>query len=105
MRKEYDKLIRDKIPEIIEAEGKTCQVRQVSQEELRGYAFKKLREETEEFIENPCAEEAADLMEILNFICHRMGIRDHSILAETTAKRVSRGAFEFGFILDWVDEE
>ena len=59
----------------------------------------------EEFIENPSAEEAADLMEIMNFICHRIGIRDHSILAEATAKRVRCGGFELGLILDWVEEE
>jgi predicted house-cleaning noncanonical NTP pyrophosphatase (MazG superfamily) len=105
MRKEYDKLVRDRIPEIIEADGKDCQVRQVDVSEFREYAFKKLREEIEEFIENPCALEAADVMEIMNFICYRMGIREQAILAEATAKRVRNGGFEMGFILDWVDDE
>jgi len=44
-------------------------------------------------------------MEILNFICHRMGIRDTTILAETLSKRVKRGGFEHGFVLDWVEEK
>ena len=44
-------------------------------------------------------------MDIMNFICHRQGIREQAILAEATAKRVSRGRFEMGFILDWVEEE
>lgn len=105
MRKDYDKLVRDRIPEIIGDLGKACEVRQVDEETLRHYAFKKLREEIEEFIENPCAQEAADVMEIMNFICYRIGIRDHSIVAEATAKRVTRGGFEMGFILDWVEEE
>ena len=59
----------------------------------------------EEFIENPCAEEAADIMEVMNFICHRMGIREHSIVAAATVKRVDRGGFGMGFVLDWVEEE
>ena len=51
MRKEYDKLVRDRIPEIIEADGKNYQVHQVDLSELKEYAFKKLREEIEEFID------------------------------------------------------
>ena len=105
MKKEYNKLVRDRIPEIIEEAGKNAQVFQVSGKTLQTYAFEKLREEVEEFIANPCAEEVADLMEILNFICHRSGIRDTTILAETLAKRVSRGGFEQGFVLDWVEEK
>ena len=105
MKKEYDKLVRDRIPEIIEEAGKSTRVFQVSGNLLREYALKKLREEIEEFIENPCAEEAADVMEILNFICHRLGIRETTILAETLSKRVKRGGFEQGFVLDWVEEK
>jgi predicted house-cleaning noncanonical NTP pyrophosphatase (MazG superfamily) len=104
MKKSYDKLVRDRIPEIIEDAGKTAQVRQVYHKTLRRYAFKKLREEIEEFIENPCAEEAADVMEIMNFICYRAGIHEKSILAYATAKRVERGGFEMGLVLDWVEE-
>jgi len=104
VKKLYNKLVRDRIPEVIAGAGKNYQVRHVSPEELKDYSFKKLREEIDEFIENPCAEEAADIMEIMSFICHRMGIREYSILAERTAKRVERGAFEMGFILEWVEE-
>jgi len=105
MKKEYNKLVRDRIPEIIEEAGKTAQVRQDDHKTLRHYAIKKVREEIEEFIENPCAEEAADVMEIMNFICYRAGIHEKSILAEATAKRVERGGFDLGLILDWVEEE
>ena len=105
MKKTYDKLVRDRVPEIIEEAGKKAQVCQVDPERLRHYAFKKLREEIEEFIENPCAEEAADVMEIMNFICHRMGIYSHTIVAEATSKRIECGGFDMGIILDWVEEE
>ena len=46
MKKEYDKLVRDRIPEIIEEAGKSARVFQVSGNSLRAYALKKLREET-----------------------------------------------------------
>ena len=104
-KKFYNKLVRDKIPEIIEETGKDFAVRQECGTRLRDYAMRKLQEEVMEFVENPCAEEAADIMEIMNFICHRSGIHEHTILAEATAKRVSRGGFDMGLILEWVEEE
>jgi predicted house-cleaning noncanonical NTP pyrophosphatase (MazG superfamily) len=104
MKKIYQKLVRDRIPEIIEESGKGFEVYQETGSRLRDYAMQKLQEEVMEFVENPCAEEAADIMEIMNFICHRQGIREQAILAEATAKRVSRGGFEMGFILEWAEE-
>jgi len=100
----YHKLVRDRIPEIIEESGKAFKIRQERGDRLKDYAMRKLQEEVMEFVENPCAEEAADIMEIMNFICYRLSIHDHTILAEATAKRVTRGGFDMGFILEWVDD-
>ena len=105
MRKHYDKMVRDRIPEIIDADGKEAQVCQVSGLKLKEYAFKKLREEVEEFIENPCAEEAADILEILNTICDREGILPQATKAAKIAKQATRGSFDMGFVLEWVEEE
>jgi predicted house-cleaning noncanonical NTP pyrophosphatase (MazG superfamily) len=105
MNKIYQKLVRDRIPEIIEKDGKEFSVCQVKGDLLKDYSMKKLQEEVQEFVENPCAEEAADIMEIFHFICHRMGIKDSEIMAQTTSKRIIRGGFEMGYILEWVAEE
>jgi len=105
MKKLYHKLVRDRIPEIIEEAGKDFCVHQAKGDRLQDHAFRKLQEEVMEFVENPCVEELADIMEILDFICNRLGIHERTILAETTAKRVSRGSFDMGYILEWVDEE
>ena len=104
-KKLYHKLVRDRIPEIIQETGKDFAVRQERSQRLQDYAMRKLQEEVMEFVENPCAEEAADIIEIMNFICHRLGIHEHTIVAEATAKRVLRGGFEMGFILEWVEDE
>ena len=105
MNKIYQKLVRDRIPEIIEKDGKEFSVCQVKGDRLKDYAMKKLQEEVQEFVEDPCAEEAADIMEIFHFICHRMGIKESEILAQATSKRILRGGFEMGYILEWVEDE
>ena len=105
MKKIYQKLVRDRIPEVITDAGLPFATRTVTDQELTGYALKKLQEEVQEFIENPCAEEAADIMEIFHFICDRLKIRDTEVMAETTAKRCRRGGFDKGIILEWVEEK
>ena len=105
VKKIYQKLVRDRIPEIITEAGKDFSVTQMRGDRLKDYAMKKLQEEVQEFVENPCAEEAADIMEIFHFVCNRMGIKDSEIMAQSTSKRILRGGFEMGYILEWVEEE
>ena len=105
MKKIYQKLVRDRIPEVITEAGKEFSVCQVKGDRLKDYAMKKLQEEVQEFVEDPSAEEAADIMEIFHFICHRMGIKDSEIMAQSTSKRILRGGFEMGYVLEWVREE
>ena len=94
-------LIKKKIPLISNSPGvyrmlgKKSQVLYVGKAKnlpnrLKDYAMKKLQEEVQEFVEDPCAAEAADIMEIFHFVCNRMGIKDSEIMAATTTKRVSK---------------
>ena len=104
VKKIYQKLVRDRIPEIITEAGKDFSVTQMKGDRLRDYAMRKLQEEVMEFIENPCAEEAADIMEILHFICEQDGIRDTQVMTATTVKRIELGGFDMGYFLEWVQE-
>ena len=63
-KKLYHKLVRDRIPEIIENDGQNFRAHQERGTRLKDYAMRKLQEEVMEFAENPCAEEAADIVEI-----------------------------------------
>ena len=105
VKKIYQKLVRDRIPEIITEAGKDFSVCQLRGDRLKDYAMKKLQEEVQEFIENPCAEEAADIMEIFHFVCNRIGIKDSEVMAATHTKRITRGGFEMGYILEWVEDQ
>ena len=116
MKKIYQKLVRDRIPEIITEAGKDFSVTQLRGERLKDYGMKKLQEEVQEFVENPCAEEAADIMEnpsaeeaadieeILSFICTRMSIKEAAVRAQRISKRATKGGFDMGFLLEWVDD-
>jgi predicted house-cleaning noncanonical NTP pyrophosphatase (MazG superfamily) len=103
-KKLYHKLVRDRIPEIIERDGKDYQIRQLCGPDLTRFALKKLREEVQEFVENPSAEEAADIEEILAFVCSRLSIGPTAIRAERLSKCASRGSFDMGLLLEWVED-
>ena len=92
-RKLYHKLVRDRIPELLEESGTEFGLHQERGTRLRDYAMRKLQEEVMEFVENPCAEEAADIMEIMNFICHRLGI--HEVAERAERYRALRNSTEF----------
>ena len=79
-------------------------MRQLRGEDLVRGALKKLREEVQEFVENPCAEEAADIQEILDFVCERLQIAPRTVKAERVSKRVTRGGFDMGIMLEWGED-
>ena len=62
----YDKLVRDRIPEIIELSGKQCIIEYCNDNiELKRRLVEKLSEEGEEYLENFAEEELADLLQVV----------------------------------------
>ena len=61
----YDKLVRDKIPEIIEGSGKQCEIEILSDEKYLEMIDKKLDEELAEYHKDKNLEELADLLEVI----------------------------------------
>lgn len=61
--KKYHKLVRDRIPEIIESDGKQCVCEVLSSEEYLVLLDEKLQEELHEYEESKSLEELADLLE------------------------------------------
>ena len=97
--KVYDKLIRDRIPEIIEASGSKCEVEVVSDKVALEYLYKKLGEEVEELLIDKNLDELADVMEVLFAIGKKYGYSEDEVLGRRSEKKDSRGGFEDNLIL------
>ena len=95
----YDKLVRDKIPEIIKAAGKIAVIRKASETEYQDYLKKKLQEEVEEFLESGEVGELADILEVLLALSEAKGIGFDELVELTAAKRKKRGGFQERIIL------
>ena len=88
------KLIRDKIPEIILADGKQVIVREMGQEEYLIELDKKLLEEVNEYKESKSLEEMADVLEVLYAICEARGYSVKELISARNDKMEKRGAFK-----------
>jgi len=64
----YNKLVRDKIPEIIQSNNEICNIKILSNEEYLEELNKKMTEEMKEYLESGDIEELADLEEVLRAI-------------------------------------
>ena len=73
MAKTYNKLVRDRIPEIIESSGKTCLTATLSEEAYLHMLDQKLEEELSEYQESKSMEELADLIEVIAAVAKARG--------------------------------
>ena len=90
----YSKLVRDRIPEIIEASGKECVCSTLSDEEYLAKLDEKLDEELAEYQESKSMEELADLLEVIRAVAIARGSSLEEVEAIRQDKAVKRGGFE-----------
>lgn len=100
----YHKLVRDRIPEIIEKQGKTCVTEVLSQEAYIQMVDEKLNEELAEYQESKSLEELADLLEVMEAAVKARGYTWEKLLAVRDEKRAKRGGFEHRILLKEVIE-
>ncbi len=96
----YDKLIRDKIPEIISANGERAITHVADNEEYERKLKQKLLEEVEEFMENSSPEELADILEVIDAIFDQFGFDRDEINKIKKDKLEKRGGFKNKLILE-----
>ena len=100
----YHKLVRDRIPEIIEKQGKTCVTEVLSQEAYIRMVDEKLNEELAEYQESKSLEELADLLEVMEAAVIARGYTWEELLQVRDEKRQKRGGFQNRILLKEVIE-
>lgn len=99
------KLVRDKIPELIRADGKPVRTRIVQGEEFTRALLRKLIEEAEEVLDafehqpDHVPEELADVLTVVDELCQQLQINRSKLGELITQKRAEKGGFKKGIIL------
>ena len=102
----YDKAIRDKIPEIIQKDGYSCNVKTLSDEEFLVEIEKKLSEEVKEYQSNHDLTELADILEVVYRIAQLKGTSKEQLEKLRIKKAQDRGAFDENlFLIDTTKPE
>lgn len=90
----YNKLVRDKIPEIIEAGGEKPKVRILEEEEYIRCLEAKLDEEVGEYHRDKNAEELADILEVVFALSKAIGTDREELMEVYRRKHEKRGGFD-----------
>lgn len=96
----HDKLVRDKIPEIIKKNGEVPVTRIANNEEYWLKLKEKLKEEVDEFHKSESKEEIADILEVISAICDFKNIDKDEIEDIRKKKQEERGSFKEKIILE-----
>lgn len=100
----YNKLVRDRIPEIIEQDGKRYAVETLSLADYEKALRIKLVEEAQEAHQADAAHlrtELADILEVIDALLVSNGISRQAVRAEQRRRRFERGGFEQRTKLLW----
>ena len=100
----YDKLVRDRIPEIIESSGKRAVTRVAGDTEYLDYLRRKLLEEVDEYITSGNVEELADILEVVSALGRQVGVPLSRLIEIADDKRRARGGFDGRILLIRVED-
>ncbi|WP_337102012.1 nucleoside triphosphate pyrophosphohydrolase [Paenibacillus sp. YIM B09110] len=94
----YNKLVRDLIPEIITKQEMSFTTRVLEKDEYKTELLAKLKEETNEFIEaqsgSEASEELADMLEVIYALAETNGVTVQELEQIRTNKAMKRGGFK-----------
>ena len=106
MYKSYNKLVRDKVPELIKESGRQYKIKKLDDKEFYNALIDKIIEEIEEFRLSDNEEEIADIYEILDHLVKLNEYEPMHIDYLRLIKREARGSFdERVFLLEVENEE
>ncbi len=90
----FNKLVRDRIPDIIKESGHTPYYRIMNDDEYWNELVKKLQEEVDEFVESGNIEELADILEVVYSIALTKKITKEELENIREEKKNERGSFD-----------
>jgi predicted house-cleaning noncanonical NTP pyrophosphatase (MazG superfamily) len=101
----YNKLCRDKVPEIIRAKGFECEVREVDHDEYRREIIRKVFEEASGVSNHSgrtgLLKELADLIITINAVKKEYDIKEEDLQAAIEASIEDKGGYEDRLYLSW----
>ena len=100
----YNKLVRDKIPQIIESDNKKCTIEILSEQDYKRLLDEKLIEELSEYQQSKDIEELADMYEVMIAIVKAKGYTQEQFEHIRKEKKDKRGGFEDKILLKEVFE-
>lgn len=106
MKIQHNKLVRDKIPEIICASGNQCEISTLSDNEYIDALKQKLVEEANEAAissDDELAQELADIYEVIDALLAAAGIEQETVKEIQRQKRSMRGGFDHKIKLLWTE--
>lgn len=90
----YNKLVRDRIPDLINSSGRIAKTRTLTEEEFEKYLREKLVEETQEFISNDSIEELVDVFQVILSLLDSRGVSFEKFKVLCQKKADERGEFK-----------
>ncbi len=102
--KVFNKLVRDKIPDIILADNQLPVTRVLNDEEYVEELNKKLLEEVNEYLDGNNTMEIVDILEVLRAIVEQQGLTMEEIEEKRVKKASKRGAFKDKIFLEKIME-
>jgi len=100
MLKQYNKLVRDNIPNILKEKKINCKCHVAKKEEYLKKLFEKLKEEIQEFEDVPSINEFADIMEVMEYIGKYYKFNLDEIKLAKKMKKMTRGGFNKRIVLE-----
>lgn len=99
MKRIYNKLVRDNIPDIIRKNNETPNIKILSQDEYIFHLKKKLQEEVDEFVESDDITELADILEVVDALSNAYNHSLNDVMQIKDKKAISNGKFNNKILL------
>lgn len=105
MKMKYNKLVRDRVPELIEESGRKQVSRTLNEDEYEQALMDKIVEEIEEYRVSNNEEEIADIYEVLDCLVKLKDYEPMHIDYLRLIKREARGSFQKRILLEEVEDK